>query len=970
MAAEKSLIMNVSKDEMDTIDEILQSRQPGSPLNKKPLKLPSSSRTFTSVPLRITVPLNVSLEAVGALCELSTDPGPNQSVTECVESDDENNVEGVSYISKNLEDLISVEHNYATNYFVKIKSNVNENAINIEKERNSISEPTSNEQILNEEIEISNTSTTKRRSKRQIEKLEREHGEKENTTVEKLLDNNCSQMKMVKINEVFDEKETESRKNEINSNSDVLPIKFSEYSIYNSYSEFKKRHLKNIDSSENKESKEYKDLSNVTSNTSEEIQDAFNNIKNKKDSLTELEELHDIELPEHEPKSKYSRKTKLCKSNDVEQNKKINSPTEEEHVVMLKQKKTTENSMEYNMKKTKKCSKKKCLVMNKVYDESESKLKSTNTKKKLFTSHSFEKNATHLEHTQFAETLHITKRKKCMSFSEDLFSDVKPEAVPKRLRLSTDSRDMIQKNTSSPLTSPTMLNVKPLKKKILKCESLHLTVNEDEPPLFSKPDVMKKVDDTSSKKDEKEIDSNSLNQAEEAKNLKVDDIPAMKNDTKEKQEVKNKTFPNDKQEEKEKQEVKNKTFPNDKQEEKEKQEVKNKTFPNDKLEEKEKQEVKNKILPNDKQGKEKQEVRNKTLPNDKQEEKEKLMLKVKQGDKEKHALKVRQEEEKQYLKTRLKVKVECQPEENHIEDGQFETIFTGNQESVDPNNSSNNFQDTEQGESQQTKCESTCPNDSIRSHNIFSNIEALFEAVKYNESLLDSISTSVPSEKKDINENYNTENTLNQDCMNDSLKAVTDTESDNRTAEATQKPERKSRRIIKKKEFFGDSSASSDNKRTGVNRKKSKIDKGTRAGTALKNKISNIKKEEDLSGSNRYLGFDGNAYSDTSEEDDPNKLWCICRRPHNSRHPERRMSLGFYKMKFHSWVDLTREGSESIDHELKAEKVRVLSYLDWLDSQFQKNDTIQLMVLLFEFWKLYWRQIDASDMGLFLVKLK
>ncbi|GFR17190.1 PHD finger protein 3 [Trichonephila clavata] len=972
MAAEKSLIMNVSKDEMDTIDEILQSRQPGIFIKKKPLKLPSSSRTFTSAPLRITVPLNVSLEAVGALCELSADPGRNQCVTECVESDDENNVEEVSYVSKNLEDLISVEHSYATNYFVGIKSNVNENAINIEKEGDSISESANSEQVPIEEIEISNISTPIRRSKRQIEKLEREQGEKQNATDENLLDNNCSQMKMVKTNEVFDEKETESRKNEINSNSDVLQIKTSKYSIYKSYSEFKKRHLKNIDSSENKESKEYKDLSNVTSNAIEEIQDAFNGIKKEKDSLTDMEELHDIDPPGHEPKSKYSRKTKLCKVNDVEQSKKINSPTEEQYSVILKQKKTTENSPECNMKKAKKRLKKKCLAINKVSDESEPKLKSTNAKRK-FSSHSFGKNAVHLESTHFPEALHISKRKKCVSFSEDLFSDVKPEAVPKRQRLSTDSKDMIQKNTWSPLTSPTMLSVKPLKKKILRRESLRLTMNEDEPPLFSKPDVMIKVtvDDTASKKDEKEIDPNSLNQAGETKNLKLDDIPAMKNDTKEKQEVKNKTLPNDKQEEKEKQEVEKKILPNDKQEEKEKQEVKIKTLTNDKQEEKEKQEVKNKTLPNDKQeekekqvknktlpndkqkGKEKQvknktlpndkqedkeklevnnktlpndkqeekeikkktvpndkqkdkeklEVNNKTLPNDKQEEKEKqevknktlsdekqeekekLMLKMKQVDKEKHALKVKQEKVKQTLKTRVKVKVECQEEENRTEDGQFKPIFTGNQESVDQSNISNNFQDTEHGESQQMKCESTYLNDSVRSHTIFSNIEALFEAVKYNESLLDSISTPVPSEKKDINENDNTKNALNQDCTNDSLKAVTDTESDNRTAEATQKPERKSRRIIKKKEFFGDSSDSSDNKRTsGVKRKKSKIDKGrTRAGTALKNKISNINKEKDLSGRNGHLEFDGNAYSDTSEEDDPNKLWCICRRPHNSR---------------------------------------------------------------------------------------
>ncbi|GFY34670.1 hypothetical protein TNCV_1373611 [Trichonephila clavipes] len=57
-------------------------------------------------------------------------------------------------------------------------------------------------------------------------------------------------------------------------------------------------------------------------------------------------------------------------------------------------------------------------------------------------------------------------------------------------------------------------------------------------------------------------------------------------------------------------------------------------------------------------------------------------------------------------------------------------------------------------------------------------------------------------------------------------------------------------------------------------------------------------------------------------------------------------------MKFHSWVDLTREVPESADHELQTEKVRVLSCLDRLDSQFQKHDTIQLMELLFEFWKL------------------
>ncbi|GFT40048.1 hypothetical protein TNCV_2170721 [Trichonephila clavipes] len=75
-------------------------------------------------------------------------------------------------------------------------------------------------------------------------------------------------------------------------------------------------------------------------------------------------------------------------------------------------------------------------------------------------------------------------------------------------------------------------------------------------------------------------------------------------------------------------------------------------------------------------------------------------------------------------------------------------------------------------------------------------------------------------------------------------------------------------------------------------------------------------------------------------------------------------------MTFHSWVDLTREVHESTDHELQAEKVRVLSCLDRLDSQFPEHDTIQLMELLFEFWKLCWRQMVASDMVLFFSQAK
>ncbi|GFT01820.1 PHD finger protein 3 [Nephila pilipes] len=831
MAAEKSLIMNVSKDEMDTIDEILQSRQPGAPLNKKPLKLPTSPRTYSSAPLRITVPANVSLETVGALCELSADPVSNKNATECLESDDENNVEDDSYIPKNLEDLISMEHSYAIKYSASIESNENEPVtIEEEKEGKSISEEENgkqNEEIPIEEIEIPIISTPIRRSKRQIEKLEREQGEKENAANENSLDNDSPKTKIVKLNEnTFEEKETERLKNEINLNLETPTSKTSKYSTYKSYSEFKKRHLKNaIDINKNEESKDCKDLSDVTSHINEDIlQDSFDKVESKKDSITVTKEPQNVENLEHELKSKYSHKTKLCKSIDIEQNEKLNA-----HVHHFKKKKLLFMSHNYNppsvksaeckTKKTNKRMKKSCMTVKKISDESEHALKSPSTKKKSSILSSFERSTS--ENFQSTDTLHVNKRKKCVSFSEDLFSNNKPETVPKRQRLSTDCKDISQKNVLSPVTSPTVLNAKPHKKKMLRRESLRLTVNEDEPPLFSKPDVLIKVtvDDTTSKKDEKG-ESNLLIQTEESGNLKMDDVLAIKNDTKEK-------------------------------------------------------EVKNKILP------------------DKQEEKEKLVLKIKEEEKEKDVLNVSQEKEK-ILKTSLNEKVECQDEEKHLEDGKFGTICNGNQ-SFDKSNNSNNFQVAVQEDCQHIVSQSTNPDDSVRSHSIFSNIEALFEAVKYNESLDedkctsiisdDTISTPVSSEKKATNENDNPESAMKQDCKNDSLKTATETESDNQMAESMPKPERKSRRIIKKKEFFGDSSDNSDNKKlSGVKKKKSKIDKRkTRGKTALKNKNSNINKEKEQGEKNDHLEQDANAYSDTSEEDDPKKLWCICRKPHNSR---------------------------------------------------------------------------------------
>ncbi|GIY20637.1 hypothetical protein CDAR_555111 [Caerostris darwini] len=115
MDSKKSLLMNVSKDEMDTIDEILQSRQTGSPVERRTSKLILTSPQYLiSVPGKVKAPVNIPIKTIGALYELNTD-WESKHLEETLEIDIEkdNNYKPFHSTSKIFEDLISLEHNYA-----------------------------------------------------------------------------------------------------------------------------------------------------------------------------------------------------------------------------------------------------------------------------------------------------------------------------------------------------------------------------------------------------------------------------------------------------------------------------------------------------------------------------------------------------------------------------------------------------------------------------------------------------------------------------------------------------------------------------------------------------------------------------------------------------------------------------------------------------------------------------------------
>ncbi|GIY23432.1 hypothetical protein CEXT_532031 [Caerostris extrusa] len=80
------------------------------------------------------------------------------------------------------------------------------------------------------------------------------------------------------------------------------------------------------------------------------------------------------------------------------------------------------------------------------------------------------------------------------------------------------------------------------KKKLSRRDSLRLAINKDEPPLFSQPDVLRKIsiDNNTCKKDGRDSDSNLLNECDGESKVKTINAPTSKNIEKEKQNLKNK----------------------------------------------------------------------------------------------------------------------------------------------------------------------------------------------------------------------------------------------------------------------------------------------------------------------------------------------------------------------------------------------------------------------------------------------
>ncbi|GBL85931.1 PHD finger protein 3, partial [Araneus ventricosus] len=786
---------------------------------------------------------------------------------------------------------------------------------------------------ISEVPEISSISPPIRRSKRQIEKLERELVAAANVDV---LDHEVPKEKLVKHEEKkSDDKDTKSLKIETNLNSDI------KVSNYKSFAEFKKRHLKVMIEDCRNMKNEDESVPIVSSNSTEEIlHDSMDN-KCKNDSAVEDKDIQNLKQPEPQAKSKYLRKTKVHKPADVESDEKsnIHSP----HVKKRKYLNLIPNSNNSSPKKSSECEEK----------SDKSGNKNVLKEKKKTIEHIKQKNLTHIgkkrkKHASSSEKLPsnsevhqvadspVSKRKKCVSFSEDLLSSDKPEAIPRKQRISSDCKESHQKTAvSSPVISTTPVS-KVHKKKILRRDSLRL-INDDGPALFSQPDVMIKVsvDDNANKKDEKESDF-----SDRQNKVKTADMPAVKNSLKENHEMKEKQMLKDKSEsnklslktkqEKEEvikvmQEEKEKETAKLKQDDKGKQALKQED--KGKQGEKEKQALKEddkekQVLKEENKEKYalKQEDKEKELKQDKQDlkvkneeeerqkgEKERLILN--QEEKEKQMLK--QDESKVNQKENQILKAIEEPTEEHLEEKHAEEYQEEkhkdrekhNEEKSECNDEnsydhqmdcSDNLQYTEREFDQQKEMQ--------HSYNNFTNIEAFLESSKFHAAVQEvegnaskdskciSQSTAETSEKVG-DKKCSPKGTLKHDDDENLVESISNTESDSQILSLTGIneepkliPERKSRRLIKKKEFFGDTSDSSDSKKvSAAKNKRTNLDKPTGRGRRSSVKNKNISKNGELNGRNGHLEEDISTDPDSSEEDDPKKLWCICRKPHNSR---------------------------------------------------------------------------------------
>ncbi|XP_055929009.1 uncharacterized protein LOC129960026 [Argiope bruennichi] len=385
--------------------------------------------------------------------------------------------------------------------------------------------------------ETSSISPPIRRSKRQIEKLERELVSAAKVDA---LDNEVPKEKLVKH-----ETTNKTDKDTINWNSDI------KISNYKCFADFKKRHLKVVIEDCKKAKIENESVSTELSNTNREVKESAEIlhdsiiIKSKNESTADEKNIENFKHPESQTRSKYLRKTKLHEPTDLESDDKSNahgphakkkkylnlihksidslkSPECEEKSEksstenVFKGEKTTEHSQQVNLTNLNK-KRKKCILAS-------------------------EKLTNDADIHQIADSP-VRKKKKRVSFSEYLL--VSDETIPRKQQVvSSDRKESHRKlSVNSPAISITPIS-KVHKKKILRRDSLRL-INDDGPALFSQPDVMIKVsaDDNINKKDEKESDS-----SDRSGKVKATHLPAIKNSPKESHVMKNKKMLKDKSE--------------------------------------------------------------------------------------------------------------------------------------------------------------------------------------------------------------------------------------------------------------------------------------------------------------------------------------------------------------------------------------------------------------------------------------
>ncbi|KFM62672.1 PHD finger protein 3, partial [Stegodyphus mimosarum] len=675
-------------------------------------------------------------------------------------------------------DLIFLEHSYA----------INPDCLTKEVEEDVAEEEAT---PFVKESKSQNVSLPVRRSQRQIEKLERELSEKVISTKDLLSEEHSSKPKMadLKLNITLEGKE--HTENSISSSSPSSNL--CDVSIFNGNFDKSKQQIKEEEKQEmvNNDHHLSSDLKTEVKSKLLEDEDVNNSLllnkkterlRKKKSTIADKSAVSEI-------KSELPRKTRSCRSRNLQLNKRCNKMTVERKRVVLDANESDLKSEKPEIRQNKRRRNSSKSTSSLVTDNELSSPEKNPTNQKVRKRNASASSVLgKISATKGAsiEAVNCHKRKKCVSLSEDrvCLQNTESEIVEKKL--SIEGKDLIQKYPKTASTPSPQKAVR--QKKVLRRESLRFGLSENEPPLFSQPDVMVKVksDDSPTKKDEKE---------------KCDVSLVKKN---EKKITVNSVFKKEEQE---------------------------KTVSCYKKDDKEKNDLENKIRA----------ICGEAL----------ISTDEKIVDKKIHLSEVPQTKEacdNQIITHNTQTENSCAKEPDMERTGICKGVIDNiNESEVAP------------------EIESLPPSPDCK------NSTALKSVTEF---ALENESNDNEAELKATQESVL--------CMNDQKLPSSG------LVQELPKPERKSRRLIKKKEFFEDilskdSASSTTSKKSSTSQIKKSGDerqgvddfKGKRKGRADSNS-GKVKKT--VAGAE-----ESQPASDSSSEDDPEKLWCICRKPHNDR---------------------------------------------------------------------------------------